>query len=201
MNTKGNANRSVRNTKRKLRAVLIKLMAEKPIQSITVRELTEIADVNRGTFYFHYTDIYDLISEIENEFFEVFNEIIKAENVSNQKGLFILIDIFAFLAQNDKLCEVLLSPNGDIAFVSRIKEFVDEKCSEIWKSVGANKEDEYFDMFSSFIVNGCVGLFENWLKNGKKQTPEEMASLASQIIIPAVNAAFLGNAALPGKIS
>ena len=91
------------------------------------------------------------------------------------------------------MCEVLLSPNGDIVFVSRIKEFVDEKCSEIWKSVGAHKDDEYFDMFSSFIVNGCVGLFENWLKNGKKQTPEEMAALASKIIIPAVNTAFFGN--------
>ena len=63
MNKKGDENRSVRNTKRKLNQSLIQLMGEKQITQISVKELTELADVNRGTFYFHYTDIYDMLRQ------------------------------------------------------------------------------------------------------------------------------------------
>ena len=65
MNKAGEENRSVRNTKKKLREGLLRLMEDKPINEIPVKELTELVDVNRGTFYFHYTDIYDLLRRME----------------------------------------------------------------------------------------------------------------------------------------
>ena len=67
MNAKGDANRSVRMTKRRLSDALIALLAQKPVREITVRELTALAKVSRGTFYFHYTDIYDLLAQIEQD--------------------------------------------------------------------------------------------------------------------------------------
>ena len=67
MNAKGDANRSVRMTKRRLCDALIALLAQKPVREITVRELTALAKVSRGTFYFHYTDIYDLLAQIEQD--------------------------------------------------------------------------------------------------------------------------------------
>ena len=51
--------RRVRKTKRQLRLALMKLMADKSIKDISVRELAAIADINRGTFYIHYKDVYD----------------------------------------------------------------------------------------------------------------------------------------------
>ena len=56
MNRSGEENRSVRNTKRRLREGLLRLLEQKPINEISVKELTELVDVNRGTFYFHYQD-------------------------------------------------------------------------------------------------------------------------------------------------
>ena len=46
--------RRVRKTKRQLRLALMKLMSEKSVKDISVRELAAIADINRGTFYIHY---------------------------------------------------------------------------------------------------------------------------------------------------
>ena len=46
--------RRVRKTKKQLRLALMELLAEKSAKSISVRELTERADINRGTFYIHY---------------------------------------------------------------------------------------------------------------------------------------------------
>lgn len=62
--------RRVRKTKRQLRLALMKLMADKSIKDISVRELAAIADINRGTFYIHYKDVYDLLSSLEDELAE-----------------------------------------------------------------------------------------------------------------------------------
>ena len=57
----------VRMTKQMLRRAFTQLLMEKPIQNITVRELCEKAQVNRGTFYVHYSDIYALMEAIEEQ--------------------------------------------------------------------------------------------------------------------------------------
>ena len=59
--------RRIRKTKQQLRQSLTALLKEKPIQDITVRELADLADINRGTFYLHYRDVYDLLNQIEEE--------------------------------------------------------------------------------------------------------------------------------------
>ena len=59
--------RRVRKTRRQLRECLISLLKEKKVQDITVRELTDMADLNRGTFYLHYYDIHDVLSDIFND--------------------------------------------------------------------------------------------------------------------------------------
>lgn len=51
--------RRVRKTKKQLRECLTRLLKEKKVQDITVRELTDMADLNRGTFYLHYRDVFD----------------------------------------------------------------------------------------------------------------------------------------------
>lgn len=55
--------RRVRKTRRQLRECLITLLKEKKVQDITVRELTDMADLNRGTFYLHYKDVFDLLEK------------------------------------------------------------------------------------------------------------------------------------------
>ena len=53
--------RKTRYTRMVLQDSLIELMKEKPISKITIKELCEKADINRTTFYAHYTDQYDLL--------------------------------------------------------------------------------------------------------------------------------------------
>ena len=53
--------RRVRRTRAQLRQALTALLREKDLKDITVRELTDRADVNRGTFYSHYQDVYDMV--------------------------------------------------------------------------------------------------------------------------------------------
>ena len=59
--------RRVRKTRQQLQHCLAVLLKEKKIQEITVREITEMADLNRGTFYLHYKDVFDLLEKVELE--------------------------------------------------------------------------------------------------------------------------------------
>ena len=59
--------RRVRRTKALLLQGLIQLMEEKDIKDISVKELSDLADINRGTFYLHYSDVYNMLGKIEFE--------------------------------------------------------------------------------------------------------------------------------------
>ena len=70
--------RRVRRTKAMLRAALTELLKTKPVNEISVTELTRKADVNRGTFYGHYKDIFDMVEQLENEMFQEFSDLLHA---------------------------------------------------------------------------------------------------------------------------
>lgn len=54
-------------TKQAIKQAFLDLTKEKPINKITIAELSQQADIGRGTFYTHYEDIYDLRSKIIEE--------------------------------------------------------------------------------------------------------------------------------------
>ena len=73
--------RRVRKTRALLLQGLVKMLETHDIQDISVKELTELVDINRGTFYLHYDDIYDMLHKIEDEMFLEFNEIMEQKPV------------------------------------------------------------------------------------------------------------------------
>jgi len=113
--------RRVKRTKRVLRECLFSLLEEKSIDEITVKELTEAADVNRSTFYFYYNDINDMMMQIQNEIFEVFEE-----SVMSKEGKFITTEDFRdyilrfllFCKEYEKICKFVIS-NDPNNFLSR----------------------------------------------------------------------------------
>lgn len=180
--------RRVRKTKLALKEGLLELMAEKNLKEISVRELAEKVDLNRGTFYLHYKDIYDLLEQIENETFAKFNEIVTAYPTGSLNGdpFLLLRDIFTFLKENTALMKVLLGPSGDPAFIARLKNVIWEGCFEHWEfPLNQNKTKE-LEYFYRYTLGGCIGIFETWLLNGLKETPDEMAALVKNIILEGV---------------
>ena len=79
--------RRVRKTRALLLQGLVKMLETHDIQDISVKELTELVDINRGTFYLHYDDIYDMLHKIEDEMFLEFNEIMEQKNLMQQISL------------------------------------------------------------------------------------------------------------------
>lgn len=180
--------RSVRRTKRLLKTSLIDLLQTKDITKISVSELAEAADINRGTFYLHYQDIYELLDEMENDIVDDFLAIShKHREELEQDILFpVLQDFLIYISENAKVCLTLLKVENHNAILMKIRRVLQEQCFHNWKSVTENKGEGNYEYYISFLMSGYVGMLEYWLKNGMKETPEQISLMAEKIILQGI---------------
>ena len=177
--------RRVRRTKKLLTQALTQLLQEKQINEITVKELTDLADINRGTFYLYYKDMFDMLEKIEDGMFEALDEIVSLHehgDVSQQTKP-ILLDLFHFIEENQEMCRVLLSPHGDMNFLHRLNEVVREKCLKAWPDIRKEKGEADFDYHYSFVVFGCAGIIRAWVNRNCPESAEIMAEMAYGMIL------------------
>ncbi|MCI8530890.1 MAG: TetR/AcrR family transcriptional regulator [Lachnospiraceae bacterium] len=157
-------------------------MTEKDIKDISVKELSDLADINRGTFYLHYNDIYDMLAQIEDELFLEFHEILD-RTLNCDSAIFshrsALFEIFSFLERHREIAKVMMSPHGDLAFVNRLKDLVKKRMGSLLFS-----EHATYDYYNeAFIVSGCIGVIETWLEQPAPPSAEEMADICSNMLI------------------
>ena len=183
--TEKKEDRRVRRTKKLLTQALTQLLQEKQINEITVKELTDLADMNRGTFYLYYKDMFDMLEKIEDGMFEALDAIVSLhehDDVSQQTKP-ILLDLFRFIQDNQEMCRVLLSPHGDMNFLHRLNEVVREKCLKAWPNIRKEKGEADFDYHYSFVVFGCAGIIRAWVNRNCSESAENMAEMAYGMIL------------------
>ena len=130
MNAKGDANRSVRLTKQRLYQALITLLQQKSLREITVRELTEMAGISRGTFYFHYADIYALMDQMEATQLARLNDLMDTliPSISQEDAPPALVALFTYMTENPELCAALYGKSWESEFTHNAKKLVAERC-------------------------------------------------------------------------
>lgn len=177
---KAGTDRRIRRTKALLQQGLIQLMETKDVKDISVRELSELADLNRGTFYLHYNDIYDMLWQMENELFLEFNEILDRTLTSGAGSpASTLTEVFCFLNRHRAFARATMGPHGDLAFVNRMKELVKER---IYTILDVAPDDPDLIYIESFLVSGCTGVIEAWLNHPAPSSPEKIASVCAELL-------------------
>lgn len=178
--------RRVRKTRALLLQGLVKMLETHDIQDISIKKLTELVDINRGTFYLHYDDIYDMLHKVEDEMFQEFNEIMEQKPVvtNSLASQGPLLEFFRFLDRNRDLAKVMIGPHGDLAFVNRLKDQIEKRTLQVLESAQSDANYEYL---CSFIITGCVGVVETWLKESDPQSPEEMAEILGTMLLRQLN--------------
>ncbi len=191
MGEKKTLDRRVRKTRAQLKAGLIKLMQTKSIQEITVQELVDEVDINRSTFYLHYTDIQDMLSHLENEFFESFQEIleeydafaVQAKSVDELRRAGFLKNMYRNLKENGELCKVLFSANGDIQFINDVIETIGREFEERSRYVTDVHQNSRSEFVYEYCLYGCLGLIKRWMEDGFRESAEEMADLTEELLL------------------
>ena len=175
--------RRVRKTRALLYQCLTELLKEKELKDITVKELSERADINRGTFYLHYKDVFDMMDQIQKEMIAEFNTILDCCTANGDAGdpYPLLLEIYCFLEKNKEIGKVLLGPHGDLNFVNGMKDLVRHHVQRVWSQL--NMKSENFDYYCSYCISGILGLIECWIEGNDNRTPEDMALLSNGIVI------------------
>lgn len=182
----GQSDQRVRMTKLLIRRAFTDLLRQKPMQSISVKELCEAAGINRGTFYSHYTDIFDLLEKMEGEMLKDFRNALKPLLEMDEKeltSLRITTGIFKCLKENADICTVTLGPYGDKAFAAHLINIGREKCMESYLKYFAGATPKQVEFYYAFVSSGCIGLLEKWLAEGMNSSAEEIAETAENIMM------------------
>jgi AcrR family transcriptional regulator len=171
-----NEDRRVKYTKMVLKESFINLLSKKGISNITIKQICEDADINRATFYTHYSDQYDLLKKIEGEFLE--NVKIYISEFKKDKADVVLVDllekIFGYIKDNAQLCRLLLSEQSDMEFQKRIMMLIYD--SNISIKAGENLKKGEEEYIYAFVITGCVGVIQKWLDEGMKESSRFMAN-------------------------
>ena len=165
--------RRVRKTKKQLRGALTSLLLEKDISRVTVRDVADLADVNRGTFYAHYSDVYDLLHRHN-------------ARQSDGKTFRYLTDLFTLASEYSDIFYTLYCRSGDSEFQDKIFNKLKYQYLYEFLSIFGGSESEKLDYCASFIVAGMCTLAKVWIENGMRETPEEMARLGGAFVMHGV---------------
>jgi AcrR family transcriptional regulator len=169
--------RRVQHTRQALREGIVRLLGRKPIDKISVKELCEEADINRSTFYAHYSSPDDLLEQVERELFRDLDAYLdgysfKADEEESFKKL---VMIFEYVAENAELCAPLMSGNGDPGFQTEIMTLVQNQVRD-WHDAQAG-DAELIEYMLTFCVNGSLGIVRKWLQSGLNKSASAIAEL------------------------
>lgn len=183
--------RRVKYTKMLLKNSLIELMVKNPVSKISVKMLCEAADINRSTFYSHYTDQYDLLKQLEQEVIAELKKHITKDAFSKQTAQTIhsMNQILDYISSNADIFKILLSENGNSTFQKEIMILAQERIiSDILSNPDIDKRtSEYLQCFA---VTGALSMVQKWLQDDTVESTEQMSALASKILYNGVSAFY-----------
>lgn len=184
----GKVDRRVRKTKSQLRQALTTLLLKKSFSEITVREISELADVNRGTFYTHYRDTADLLYQLENAFLDKLRDInVTVIRQDWEEATYVYLEeVFVLCYDNADIYTALVRNNGDQDFQTRFVSVLRNQFLRNFLENVCRTEERVKEMYCVYIVQGMLAMVSLWLDTGMRETPEQMAKLGGDFIMRGV---------------
>ena len=171
-------------TEQKIKEVFLLLIDEIGFQNITIRILVERAQINRSTFYLHYTDKYDLLRKVEDELFDNIRKLIcevPTESISLNNAAFVngTYKAAEYIYENRQTFSLLMGENGDPYFMKRYTEVM----RSVWFSEEIVNSLSISPHYAFAALTGIVtNSLSEWVRTGFRESPEEYAQIVSKII-------------------
>ena len=172
-------------TKQAMVSALKAMMIQKPVDKITIQDITDRCGIRRQNFYYHFADIYDLMQYMFQE--EAVSLLEQHEGTLLwQEGL---LQMFRYLEKNRTVCLCALRSVGrdhlrrffqtDIYAI--IHRTVEQVGTEIGADLGGDAQPD-IDLVTHFYVVALSGMVESWLLEEIDLTPEQLIAFADQML-------------------
>ncbi len=171
--------RAVR-TRKALANAPAELLTQKELHRITVQEICDKADLNRGTLYRHYLDVYDLYEKTEKEIITAFALLLPELGESPADEFF--GKIISYISANRSIFGMVFSPNttGQLRaeLCGIIKGVFEQKQPE--KDSNSLNETE-LELMCSYRAQGCIAVISDWVNGGFKEPEELIVNIISRL--------------------
>lgn len=180
MSEKKHSNQRVMLTKRLIREALLKMLKTCNINKISIRELCQVAGINRTTFYNHYGSQYDVLNEIANMYIQstsctVINDLSVGKSIDES-----LTQVLQYIKDNLEFVKLLLSQdNYDL--ITNITTSLPKFDDMVMKHLPQNMDLEEKKAIASYVQYGTVRLLKEWILSDCVKSPKEEAKLIINI--------------------
>lgn len=158
----------VRYTKKILKESLLKFLKEKPINKITVKEVCDLAELNRATFYSHYSDCFALLESIEDELVESFGQVLVLEESFRVSSM---IEAFYGIAEKNRdACAVLIFGNTGSTVLQRMIALARDRSLDHWRQLLPKATEADLDLLYTHLSNGLLHVFVEGYGKYDKET-------------------------------
>ncbi len=168
----------VQKTRNSIYEAFIELRAKKPLEKITVRELTDNAKISKQTFYLHYKDIYDLSEHLEQELIDsMLKDITFPENVLQHAGE-ISLQLFSRIIEQGQLFRIIFSDSRENVLMDNIEK--------IFKSVMYRQQPELradlkTNIYITVLVQGCYHAYQQYSTIDQERVVEILSEICESI--------------------
>lgn len=175
-------------TRPRVRQAFIEALRERGLDGMTVSDLCRRAGINRGTFYLHYVDKFDLLDKLEGEVIEHINELL-FQNFEEEftlsdpipypailRALIYVRDDFDFVA-------AVAGKGGDPTFSQKMRDLLEQ----VVQTVVARSDGRLHlqlaglpDVYGyALLLGGVMSIIQLWIERGAVESPEEIAQVIS----------------------
>lgn len=172
-------------TKKAIRHSMLELLQKKELNKISVRDICELCGITRNTFYYYYSDIYQVIEELLKT--ETDNVIIKELGCDDNFYEEFLRRYYLILEYRQAILHLYESKNRDMVskyFYDVTENFVNKYVIKEVGEIRLSEDDISF--ITDFYTNSIIGTMFKWLQGGMKNSQEQLInrlSLAYQATI------------------
>ena len=171
-------------TRANLRQAFWELYAERPVEKISVREITDRAGYNRATFYLYYHDVYELLAEIEDQVLGVIERLVNERLLKGDRLDFSQhMGLILRLAQRSRdYTRVLLGPHGDPAFTQRLKGILSPLIDRFFlpeEPLGQQAEH----IVREFYLSGIVATIRTWTAEEDPMPIEQLIGVIVNVVL------------------
>ena len=161
----------VQYTKEMFHRALLNLMETKPINKITIKELCEAASLNRGTFYLHYTEPQDILTEIEDDFIEenmsFLTRYLSPEHDTDPMSL-----MYSHMLKNQDTYRLIIGKGNDTVFQERLKKLVKSTVLQDWERDNPNCKREDLEFVFDYVFAGSIRMMLGLDQDGELSMKE-----------------------------
>lgn len=166
-------------TKRVIQEEFLKILKEKKLSKITVKEISAAAGINRGTFYYYYADPFQLYSEIENEFISQIMNYIKTDEEDISSWLGTLLHL---LKDNQNMTIVVLADSTEGMLLDSVLNTVKNKTITSFIKKYPHSSSEERELFFTYFAQGSISVIKRWLLEFPYIPPDHIADVLINLL-------------------